>query len=71
MKKLPLGLYDLLHTKKLHKHLKKNGVLELAVWRKIDSEEMYYRMGQLLSKEIVLYLKNKFLLKKQRNYLVI
>jgi len=56
MNDLPVGLYDLLHTKGLHSHLEEKGLLKRAVWSKLSTEDMYYRLGQLLAREIVIFL---------------
>ena len=57
MKDLPIGLYDLLHTKQLHSRLEKAGLLDQAKWGSIAPEEIYTRLAIPLSREIVKFIR--------------
>lgn len=52
MKKLPVGLYDLLHTAQLQKRLELFGLLDQAVWAKIEPEDLQARLAIPLAREI-------------------
>ncbi len=44
MKELPIGIYDLLHTKELNTRLDNAGLLERSVWYSFGKEELKYRL---------------------------
>jgi len=56
MKSLPAGLYDLLHTRELHRRLEEAGVLDRAEWAGIDPDELPHRLVIPLAREIAEYL---------------
>jgi superfamily II DNA or RNA helicase/HKD family nuclease len=57
MKTLPTGLYELLHTRALHQHLEKAGLLNNARWKEIDPEQLYQHLAVPLSREIAAYVR--------------
>ncbi|WP_041463799.1 DEAD/DEAH box helicase [Pelodictyon luteolum] len=56
MHKLPTGLYDLLHTEKLHKRLEEEGLLDRAQWAEVDRDEIHHRVAIPLSREIAAFI---------------
>ena len=54
-KKLPTGFYDLLHTVELHTRLEKAGLLDQAIWSKIEANELPYRLADAMAKEISIF----------------
>ena len=58
MNKLPVGLYDLLHTKKLNRRLKEAGLLDRAVWSNLSPEEIHHRLALPLSREITDFIRD-------------
>jgi len=61
MKQYPLGLYDILHTKKLHKQLESAGLLDKAVWEKFKSEELKTHLAVPLAREIAQFISENIL----------
>ena len=57
MDNLPIGLYDLLHTKQLHSRLEKAGLLDQAKWINIAPEEIHTRLAVPLSREIAAFIR--------------
>ena len=57
MNNLPIGLYDLLHTKQLHSRLEKAGLLDQAKWIDIAPEEIHTRLAVPLSREIAAFIR--------------
>lgn len=57
MKDLPIGLYDLLHTKKLQNHLKSTGLLDRAEWSALSLDEIHHRIAIPLSREIAHFIR--------------
>ncbi len=64
MRELPAGLYELLHTAELHERLEQSNLLNLAVWKKVDLEDLYRCLATPLSKEIAAFLSEKLSGKK-------
>ncbi|MDH5517787.1 MAG: phospholipase D-like domain-containing protein [Gammaproteobacteria bacterium] len=56
MKDLPVGLYDLLHTKQLHNRIEKAGLLDRAVWAKFEPDELKTHLAIPLAREIALFI---------------
>lgn len=56
MTDLPNGIYELLHTKELHNQLKAAGLLNRAVWKKLDADELYQELVIPLSRELAAYI---------------
>ncbi len=55
MDSLPIGLYDLLHTKELHLRLEKAGLLDRTVWKNIEKEDLVHYLAKPLTHEIAIY----------------
>ena len=55
MNDLPAGLYDLLHTKELHKRLEKKGLLDQAVWKSIGNEDFVRYFTKPIASEIAIF----------------
>lgn len=62
--KIPVGVYDLLHTSELHRRLDKAGLLERADWVAIDPVELNHRLAVSLSREIASFMSETILGKK-------
>ena len=56
MKKLPIGLYDLLHTKELNDRLVNSGLLDQSEWSKIDKSQIADYLAIPLAREISLFI---------------
>ncbi|HNW12999.1 MAG TPA: DUF3427 domain-containing protein, partial [Candidatus Rifleibacterium sp.] len=56
MKNLPAGLYDLLYTAELKQRLESAGLLDRAVWSKVDVEELKRLLAVPLAREIATYI---------------
>ncbi len=56
MKSLPAGLYDLLYTAELKQRLEAAGLLDRAVWSKVDVEELKRLLAVPLAREIAAYI---------------
>ena len=56
MKDLPVGLYDLLHTKQLHNRLEQAGILDRAIWAKFEPDELKNHLVIPLAREIALFI---------------
>ncbi|MFK5948939.1 MAG: hypothetical protein QM500_09260, partial [Methylococcales bacterium] len=61
MKQFPPGLYDILHTQKLHKQLDKASLLDKAVWEKFESEELKSHLAVSLAREIAQFISENIL----------
>lgn len=61
MKHFPPGLYDILHTQKLHKQLEDAGLLDKAVWEKFEPEELKTHLAVPLAREIALFISENIL----------
>jgi len=61
MKDFPAGLYDLLHTKKLHAQLEQAGLLDKAVWEKFEPEELKTHLAVPLAREIAQFISENIL----------
>jgi HKD family nuclease len=55
-KKLPAGIYDLLHTNELHERLENNGLLNNAIWASFDKNELKHRLVLPLAREIASFI---------------
>lgn len=66
MKKLPVGLYDLLHTAELQQRLEDAGLIDRALWSNIDSDELKHRITLSLSSEISSYISEAITGKKDK-----
>lgn len=67
MKNLPNGLYDLLHTKQLHTKLESAGLLDRAIWSKVESDELKHNFIIPLAREISHFIGEKIIGKKGDN----
>jgi len=67
MNDLPAGLYDLLHTNKLHDRLEKRGLLDRAVWQNIGSDDFINYMSKPLAHEIAIYISEVISGRKEDN----
>jgi superfamily II DNA or RNA helicase/HKD family nuclease len=56
MKNLPIGLYDLLHTKELQARLSDSGLLNQAEWGKIDPSQLTNYLAIPLAREIARFI---------------
>lgn len=56
MKSLPAGLYDLLYTAELKQRLEAAGLLDRAIWSKVDVEELKRLLAVPLAREIATYI---------------
>jgi len=56
MKNLPAGFYDLLYTAELKKRLEAAGLLDKAIWAKVDVEELKRLLAVPLAREIAAYI---------------
>lgn len=61
MKQFPPGLYDILHTQKLHKQLEGVGLLDKAVWEKFEPEELKTHLAVPLAREIAQFISENIL----------
>jgi len=61
MKHFPSGLYDILHTQKLHKQLEEAGLLDKTVWEKFEPEELKTHLAVPLAREIALFISENIL----------
>ena len=68
MKDFPVGLYDLLHTKKLHAQLEKVGLLDRAIWEKFEPEELKNHLAIPLAREIALFISENILCSKSNQF---
>ncbi len=68
MKQFPPGLYDILHTKKLHKQLEKAGLLDKAVWKKFEPEELKTHLALPLAREIAQFISENILNSKSSEF---
>ena len=55
MQDFPIGLYDLLHTKALHKRLEVAGLLDRTAWRALDPDELQQRFSQPIAREMAAF----------------
>jgi len=65
MKELPTGIYDLLHTAKLHKRLEEKGLLDRAEWARIDSSELKHRLAIPIAREVACFIGEEISGKKE------
>ncbi|MBO8092318.1 MAG: DUF3427 domain-containing protein [Prosthecochloris sp.] len=49
------GLYDLLHTRSLHRRLDVAGLLDLAEWSSLDPDELQHRLAQPIAREVAVF----------------
>lgn len=68
MKDLPVGLYDLLHTKQLHNRLEQAGLLDRAVWAKFEPDELKTHLAIPLAREIALFISENILGKSSSQF---
>jgi len=68
MKQFPTGLYDILHTQKLHKQLEDAGLLDKAVWEKFEPEELKTHLAVPLAREIALFISENILGSKGNDF---
>ncbi|MFK5914827.1 MAG: hypothetical protein QM484_10660, partial [Woeseiaceae bacterium] len=61
MKQFPSGLYDILHTQKLHKQLEDAGLLDKVVWEKFEPEELKTHFAVPLAREIAQFISENIL----------
>lgn len=61
MKQFPPGLYDILHTQKLHKQLEDAGLLDKAVWEKFEPEDLKNHLAVPLAREIAQFISENIL----------
>jgi len=59
MKDLPVGIYDLLHTKQLHDRLEEAGLLDRAKWAKFDVDDLRHQVALPLAREIAVFISDK------------
>ncbi|MDA3832475.1 MAG: NgoFVII family restriction endonuclease [Spirochaetales bacterium] len=67
MKEFPAGLYELLHTKKLHGQLKAAGLFERARWESVETGDLYHFLALPLARELSLYVQGVLLKGKSTN----
>lgn len=65
MEELPAGIYDLLHTAKLHKRLDEKGLLDRAEWAEIDSDELKHRLAIPIAREVACFIGEEISGKKE------
>lgn len=65
MEELPAGIYDLLHTDKLHKRLEEKGLLDRAEWAMIDSDELKHRLAIPIAREVACFFSEEISGKKE------
>lgn len=68
MNDLPVGLYNLLHTKQLHDRLKSAGLLDRAVWAKFEPSELKTHLAIPLAREISQFISDAILGKKGSHF---
>lgn len=68
MKNFPAGLYDLLHTKQLHNRLEQAGLLDRAVWGKLEQDELKTHLAIPLAREIALFISDNILAKSSSQF---
>ncbi|MCW9015020.1 MAG: DUF3427 domain-containing protein [Gammaproteobacteria bacterium] len=68
MKQFPPGLYDILHTQKLHKQLEDAGLLDKAVWEKFEPEELKAHLAVPLAREIAQFISENILGSKRSEF---
>lgn len=59
MNKLIPGIYELLHTRKLHEQLVKSGLLERSVWAVLEPEELVHRLSVVLARKIAVFISHE------------
>ncbi len=68
MEKFPPGLYDILHTHELHKQLEKAGLLDKAVWKKFEPEDLKTHLAVPLAREISQFISENILGSKDSEF---
>lgn len=67
-KKLPAGIYELLHTKELHERLENQGLLANVIWSSFDKNELKHRLVMPLAHEIASLISEKFIENKGNDF---
>ncbi len=59
MNTLPSGLYELLHTRELHRCIEQAGLMNLSEWKKIKSEELHRYLAVPLARTVARFIQDK------------